>query len=64
VGRTCHTYVEEKYIQKWMEESKKETLEDLGVDGRIIQELLLKKQDGRLSTGFICIRMGASGGPL
>jgi hypothetical protein len=38
--------------------------EDLVVNGKIIMELILEKQDGSVSTGFIWLRIGTSGGPL
>jgi hypothetical protein len=38
--------------------------EDLGVDGRIILDLILEKLFGKLWTGFICLRIGTSGGFL
>jgi hypothetical protein len=42
----------------------KDHLEDVGVDCKIILEWILGKYDGRLWTGFICLRIGTSGGPL
>jgi hypothetical protein len=38
--------------------------EDVGIDGRIILELILGKQVGKVWTGFIWLRIGTSGGLL
>jgi hypothetical protein len=35
-------------------------LEDLIIYGRIILKLILKKQGGRMWSGFICLRIGTS----
>jgi len=37
---------------------------DVCVDGRIILEWILAKESGKLWTGFICLRIGTSGGFL
>jgi len=39
-------------------------LEDLGVDGRVILELVLGKQGGKVWGVFIWLRMGTSDGLL
>jgi hypothetical protein len=39
-------------------------LEGIGVDGRVILKLVLKKLGGRVWTGFIWLRLGTSGGIL
>jgi len=39
-------------------------LEDLGVDGRVVLELILGIEDGKLRTGLIWLRIGTSGGIL
>jgi hypothetical protein len=39
-------------------------LEELGVDGRIILELILGKQDGKVWTEFIWLRVGTINGIL
>jgi hypothetical protein len=38
--------------------------EDLGVDGNIKLERLLRKQSGKVTNGCIWLRIGASGGLL
>jgi hypothetical protein len=49
----------------WLENLKgRDDLEDLGVDGKIILERVLRKQDGRLWTGCTWLRTGTSGGLL
>jgi hypothetical protein len=42
---------------------KKDLSEDLEVDGKIL-EWILGKLDGRVWTGFVWLRIGASGGFL
>jgi hypothetical protein len=37
--------------------------EDQGVDGKRVLEWILEKQIGIVWTGFICLRIGTSGGP-
>jgi hypothetical protein len=39
-------------------------LEDLGVNGKVILKLILKKKGGRMWTGFIWLRIGTGGGLL
>jgi hypothetical protein len=36
-------------------------LEDISIDGRIISEEILRKEDGEFWTGFIWLRIGTSG---
>jgi hypothetical protein len=38
--------------------------EDLGIDGKIILEWVLGIWGGKVWIGFICLRIGASGGIL
>jgi hypothetical protein len=38
--------------------------DDVGVDGRIILEWIIGKQDGKVWTGFSWLRIGISGGIL
>jgi len=45
----------------WKRPEGKRPLKELGVHG-IILKWMLKKQDGRACTGFIWLRIGASGG--
>jgi hypothetical protein len=40
----------------------KNHVEDLGVDGRIILQCMLKKSFGKVWTGVIWLKIGASGG--
>jgi hypothetical protein len=42
----------------WRGNPKEETLEDLGVYGRIILKFALRKDDRRVWTGFIWLRIG------
>jgi hypothetical protein len=39
-------------------------LEDIGVDGRIISEWIVQKQDGKVWTAFIYFRLRTSDGLL
>jgi hypothetical protein len=49
----------------WLEKTKgKDHSEDLGVDGRIISEWVLRKWGGKAWTGFVCLRIGTNGGLL
>jgi hypothetical protein len=43
---------------------KRDNLDDLGVDGRIILKYISRKQVWRLWAGLICFRIGISGGLL
>jgi hypothetical protein len=42
----------------------REHSEDLGIDGKIILELILGKQGGKVWTGCIWLRIGTSSGLL
>jgi hypothetical protein len=49
----------------WLEDLKgRGHLEDIGVDERIILEWILEKQDGKVWTGFIWLRIVTIGGLL
>jgi hypothetical protein len=49
----------------WFENlERRDYLEDLGVDGKMMLEQILRKQGGRVWTGCIWLRIGNSGGPL
>jgi hypothetical protein len=58
--------VEVRKIQKILvgKSECKRSLEDLGVDGKIILEWILKKWVRRMWTGFIWLRIGTSDGPM
>jgi hypothetical protein len=45
----------------WGNLKKRGHLEDIGVSGKKILQESLKKQDGRVLTGFIWIRLGTTG---
>jgi hypothetical protein len=42
--------------------NERDHLEDLGIHGRLIMELVSTQQDERPGNGSICHRRGASGG--
>jgi hypothetical protein len=44
--------------------SERDDLENLGIDGKIILEQILKKMGGRVWTGLIWFSSGTSGGLL
>jgi hypothetical protein len=41
---------------------KRDHFEDLGVNGKIILKLILKKEGVRIWIGFICLRQGTTAG--
>jgi hypothetical protein len=56
---------DEKCVQYFFEKPEgKRHSEDLGVDGRIMLEWILGKLGEEVSTGFIWLRVGTSGGLL
>jgi len=53
------------HAKYWSENlSGRHHVENIGVDGRIKLDRILKKQSGNLSIGFIWLRIGTSGGLL
>lgn len=45
---------------RWGNVKERDRLEDVGVDWRMILTLILKKQDGIASIGFILLSIGTS----
>jgi len=55
----------EMHTKFWLEDMNGGNhLKNLGVDGKLILERILEKQDGRMWTGCIWIRIGTSGRTL
>jgi hypothetical protein len=48
----------------WGNLNERDYLEDLSIHGRIILKWILRKQGGRVSTGFIWLWIGTSAGLL
>jgi len=44
--------------------ARRDRPEDLGVDAKVISELIFGEQDAKVRTGFIWLRICASGGLL
>jgi len=55
----------EIYANIWQGNLKERShLEDLDIDARIIPKWISKKQDGKMWTGLIWLRIGSNGGLL
>jgi hypothetical protein len=55
----------ERHTTFWLENLKgRDHVEDKEADRKIILEWIFRKLDGKLWTGFICLRLGTSVGPL
>jgi hypothetical protein len=52
------------YITFCRKAEAKILLENLRIDGRLILKLILKKQDGKVRTGFIWLGLAMRGGLL
>jgi hypothetical protein len=64
MGRICsmHKSEREEHIKFWLRNPKgRDHTENLGIDGRIISECILRKQGGKVQTGCIWLRIGTSG---
>jgi hypothetical protein len=67
VGGTCDTYGrgERNCTRFWWESPKeRDLMEDRGIDGRMGSERILGRLSRRRLSGFIWLRIGASGGVL
>jgi hypothetical protein len=66
MGRAYSTHGRDwKCIQNSVRKPKqRRLLENLETDEKIILELILRKQSGKVWTGCIWLRIGISGGPL
>jgi hypothetical protein len=62
--KTCNAVVTGTHINNVGKSEKRDHSEDLGVDGRIILELILWKWGGNVRTGCIWLRTGTSSGLL
>jgi len=61
IGRTCSMHSRDEKCIFWLENLKGcDKSEDLGIDRRIISEWILGKQDRKLWSGCICLRIGTS----
>jgi hypothetical protein len=57
--------ITEMHAMFWLENLKgRDHFKDLGVDGKVILEWILRKRCGNVWTGFIWLRIGTSGGLL
>jgi hypothetical protein len=67
MGGACSMYVRDEkiHIVFWSEELKGLShSEDLGINGKIIRELILGKEGAKMWIGFIWLRIWISGGFL
>jgi hypothetical protein len=66
MGGACSPMGEMRNAYKtWTENLKgRDHVEDLGVGGRIILEVILGNFSGKMWNGFICLKIGTSGGLL
>jgi hypothetical protein len=48
----------------WGKLRKRDNLEDLGIDGKVVLKWIFKKQDGGTGSGLIWLRIRAVGGLL
>jgi hypothetical protein len=65
VGHVHHTGSSEMFANCWTENLKQIYLfEDQDIDGRITLKRILKKQDSKVWTGFIWLRIGPTCGFL
>jgi hypothetical protein len=60
--RVAHKEMENPYKILTKNLKGRDHLEDLGVEGKIILEWILKRQRGMVWTGLIWLRTGGSGG--
>jgi hypothetical protein len=57
MGETCGTYGGQEFW--WGDLMKRDQLEDLGIDGRIILRWIFKKWDGKAWNGLVWFRWRA-----
>jgi hypothetical protein len=63
MGGTCIMHgTDEKLVQYFGSKTGRDYSEDLGIDGRIISECVLRKWGGKVWTEFICFGKGPVAG--